>query len=225
MIARFFSLVRPLKTKKIFEMKNLEDQKKYLKEWDTPLFRKSFDIILNRHVSRFFAIDPGLYLHSDPGLSLGSYIYGRMIDSLNYSLAKDNLLFSLMFRGYVEPSAFPPYLNRVESEMIRRRLDRLVVKTENILDHLENTPDNYYDRYSLSDIASYLNQASFHRLISQIYRTAKPGARFCLRQFSSNQQIPSDYEQYFKRELFLEKKLEKEDRCFVYRFMVGEIVK
>lgn len=224
-ISKSFSFFRPIKTKKIFNMKCLEEQREYLQSWDSYWFRKFFLFVLNPRLCRLFAIDPGLYVHADPSLGLGRYIYDRMIHSLHHSLAKDNLLFSLIFRGYIEPSAFPPYLHPEGSSIIRERLDRLYTKTADVVEHLEQTEDNTYDRYSLSDVASYLSRDNFDRLIKNIYRTARPGARFCIRQFSSNQQIPLEFETAFKRDTILEGKLEREDRCFVYRFIVGEIIK
>lgn len=225
LISAAFGILRPFKMRKIFKMRDLEEQKKYLKKWDTYFFRKIFDVLLSNRVCRLFALDPGLYAHTDTSMSLGAYIYSRMIHSLNHSLAKDNLLFSLIFRGYVEPSAFPPYLNLQGYGVIRERLNRLSMTTGDINHHLESMPENSYDRFSLSDVASYLNQENFRRLIKNVYRTAKPGARFCIRQFSSNQPWPVEFEAHFKRELSLEKRLEQKDRCFVYRFMVGQVVK
>jgi S-adenosylmethionine-diacylglycerol 3-amino-3-carboxypropyl transferase len=224
-VSKAFLVMRPLKMKKIFQIHDLEEQRKYLKKWDTFLFRKMFEVILNPKLCRFFTFEPGLSRHVDPVLSLGEYFYGRMIHSLNHSLAKDILLFSLLFRGYIEPSAFPPYLDPEGSAVIRKQLDKLQINTQDINIHLEEAGANTYDRFSLSDVASYLSRDNFHRLVGNIYRTAKPGARFCLRQFSSNQEIPSEFQNHFKREPELEKKLGHEDRCFVYRFMVGEIVK
>lgn len=223
-ISRVFRLIRPKKMKKIFSMHALEEQRTYLKTWDTKAFKKMFDVLLSPKVCKALSIDPGLDMQ-DPDLSLGSYIYERMLHSLNHCLAKDNLLISLIFRGYVEPSAFPPYLNREGSALIKQRLDKLSIRTQEIIEHLEEMPPNSYDRYSLSDVASYLSKHDFERLIANVYRTAKPKARFCFRQFSSNQKIPLEYQHLFRREPLLEKRLEESDRCFVYRFMVGEIQK
>lgn len=224
-VSKVFSLVRPRKVKKIFEIESLEDQKKYLSTWDTYFFRKIFNVVLSPRICRLLAIDPGLYVHADPSLGLGDYIYKRMMHSLNHTLAKDNLLFSLIFRGYIEPSAFPPYLSSEGYQIIRQRIDRLQTTTKDVIEHLEEVEDNTYDRYSLSDVASYLSREDFNNLIKNIHRTAKPGARFCIRQFSSNQQIPKNFQAFFRRDKMLEKKLEEEDRCFVYRFMVGEVIK
>jgi S-adenosylmethionine-diacylglycerol 3-amino-3-carboxypropyl transferase len=221
-----FGMARPLKIKKLFQMESLDEQIKFIeKKWDTFFLRRVFDLVLSRFLISFVALDPGLYVHLDPSIRMGSYFYKRMMHSLNHCLAKDNLLISLLFRGYVDPRAFPPYLKEKDSSLIKERLSRLSIKTRDVIAYLEEVPPNSYDRLSLSDVASYMDQHSFNRLIKKAYRAAKPGARFCIRQFSSNHKIPIEFEDRFRREFDLEKKLEKEDRCFVYRFMVGEIIK
>lgn len=219
-------IFRGNKVKRLFEFDNLEEQRQFVKnEWDTTLMRKTFDVLLSKFLMNIFAIDPGLYSNVDPSIKMGTYIYDRMLHTLNTGLAKENMLLSLIFRGYVGKEAFPPYLKHEGFHAIKNKLDRLNVKTQNVLEYLDQAPDNSIDRFSLSDIASYMDQASFKQMVKNIYRTARPGARFCIRQFSSDHKIPSEFENRFAREHDLEKKLEKEDNCFVYRFMVGNIRK
>jgi S-adenosylmethionine-diacylglycerol 3-amino-3-carboxypropyl transferase len=94
-----------------------------------------------------------------------------------------------------------------------------------VISYLETSPNNSIDRFSLSDVASYLDKEDYNRMIENICRTAKIGARFCIRQFSSKHKIPQKFEKNFKREPELEKQLESEDSSFFYRFNVGTIVK
>ena len=75
----------------------------------------------------------------------------------------------------------------------------------------------------MSDIASYMNHADFVRMLKAIKRTAKPGARFSIRQFMSDHAIPSDLQAAFNRNTALEKQFEDEERFAIYRFCVGSI--
>lgn len=221
-----FNLARPRKIKQLFTMNDLEEQRKFLKtKWDTFFIRKVFDIALSRFLSNMLEIDPGLHTNLDPSICMGSYIYSRILKSLNQGLAKENLLISLIFRGFVGREAFPPYLKAEGFHTIKKRLSRISFRTQNVIDYLANSSANSYDRFSLSDVASYMNQEEFHHMIKNVYHAAKPGARFCIRQFSSNHKIPKEFEANFQREAALEQKLEHDDRCFLYRFMVGRIHK
>lgn len=219
-------VVRGGKVKRLFEIENIEEQREFVRTvWDTYLMRKTFEVALNKFLMRNLDIDPGLYSHVDPNIKLGRYIYERMLSSLEVGLAKENMLISLIFRGFVGKEAFPPYLKMEGYASIRQRLDRLHIKTKNALEYLAEAPSESIDRFSMSDIASYMDEDAFNTMIRHIYRTARPGARFCIRQFSSNHHIPLEFENRLQRDYDLEKTLEKEDSCFVYRFMVGTIQK
>ena len=70
-----------------------------------------------------------------------------------------------------------------------------------------------------------MDKHKFHRLLRAVHRTAKPGARFSMRQFMSDHPIPEDLLNVFSRNTDLENSLEAEESCFVYRFMAGTVSK
>lgn len=226
---RISYLIRLMRKKEIdtlFNAKNIEHQREFLKgKWNHTLWKKMFNLGLNPWITSFFFKDPGTYSNFDTSIRPGSYTYERMIDCLNNNLARENLLMSLIFKGSVHPDAFPPYLEQQGVNTIKNNLHKLSVKTSDVVKFLESEPDESYDRFSLSDVVSYLDYDSFIRLMKGIYRTAKPGARFCLRQFISRYQIPTAMQHFFERDSTLEKELEKEDRAFVYHFTIGTVIK
>ncbi|EFB41744.1 hypothetical protein pah_c022o010 [Parachlamydia acanthamoebae str. Hall's coccus] len=223
-VSMLFRCLRPKKVKRLFEFENLEEQRKFLHaEWDTLFLRKLFVFALNPIFPRVFFNDPGLFAHVDSTIQVGAYIYDRMLQCLQGCLASENAFVSLMFQGALKKDFYPPYLTAKGTEVIKPRLDKIKIKTENVINYLKRVPDRTFDAFSLSDIASYMSKESFDELMQAVYRTAKPGARFCIRQFSSNHQIPIHLKPYFQRDINLEKKLEAEDYFFVYRFLTGEI--
>lgn len=225
-LAFTLSCVRRKKIQKLFEFEDLEEQRKFIREeWDTPLWRGAFSFVLHPLVTRLFVKDPGLYNHLGKDIRPSEYVCDRVNKGLGMHLAKNAAFVNLVFKGKVPERALPPYLQREGSEVIKERLPRLKTQTIDILSYLESMPDASFDAFSLSDVASYLSENDFFRLIKAILRTARPDARFCMRQFMSNHQIPPELAHHFKRDRKLEKKLETEDNCFVYRFTVGEIHK
>lgn len=225
-VAAASTLFRPHKTKKLFEHYDLTKQSKFIQEeWDTLALRKIFDIVLSRFISKTLTIDPGLYVSIPNELRLGHYIYDRMLDILHRYLAKENPLVSLLFRGYVGWEALPAYLKPNGVEKIKNSNTQLSILTEDMIKHMENVLPGTYDTFSLSDVASYISQEKFNRMITGMYHAATPGARFCIRQFSSNHQIPAGLSDRLVRDVALERQLEKEEKCFIYRFMVGKILK
>jgi S-adenosylmethionine-diacylglycerol 3-amino-3-carboxypropyl transferase len=148
-----------------------------------------------------------------------------MMKSLDRNLACEIPLLSFIFLGKVHEKALPPYLSGQTLGQIRPNLDRLTIKTADVICYLESVPENSLDRFSLSDVASYLDHAHYLRLLRAILRTAKPNSRFCLRQLMTRYSIPEGLRPYFVREANLEKQLENDERDFLYQFMVGKIVK
>jgi S-adenosylmethionine-diacylglycerol 3-amino-3-carboxypropyl transferase len=226
---RLSYLIRLMRRKEIntlFNADTIESQREFLKhKWNHTLWKKMFNMGLNPWITSFFLKDPGTYSNFDTSIKPGTYTYERMIECLNNNLARENLLMSLIFKGTVHPDAFPPYLEQQGINTIKKNLHKLSIKTTDVVKFLESEPEGSFDRFSLSDVVSYLDHDSFLRLMKGIYRTAKPGARFCLRQFISRYQIPATMEHCFERDSALEKTLEKEDRAFVYHFTIGTVIK
>lgn len=222
--AKALSLARGKKVERLFTIHDLEEQKQFVRqEWDSYFWRQFFNVCLNPIFSRFIIKDPGL-ANIGTNINPGKYIYERIHSSLDRELANKNPLLSLLMRGYVTSEAYSPYLTREGTQVIKKRLSSLEIQTRDIIDYLDSLPGPTFDVFSLSDVVSYLNYPDFIRLLKNLIRTAKPGARFCLRQFLSSYEIPTNLQPFFKRDHALEKKLEEEDNCFVYRFSVGSIV-
>jgi S-adenosylmethionine-diacylglycerol 3-amino-3-carboxypropyl transferase len=220
---RFF---RKSKVEKLFSFNDLEEQKKFLKEeWNNWIWRKVFDLDLYPTISRFFLKDPALSFSVNPSIKIGPYIYDRISWSLESRLAKLNPFLSLFIKGKILPEAFPPYLTENGINLIKSRVNKLNIQTMDIVDYLKSCPDNHFDAFSMSDVASYLDKNTFEELLKAILRTAKPNARFSIRQFLSCHSIPLTLQKHFQRELDLEKRLKEEDFCFIYNFTVGKISK
>ncbi|MBA3957263.1 MAG: DUF3419 family protein [Parachlamydiaceae bacterium] len=214
-------LFRRRKIRKLFAFLNIDQQSQFIdQEWNGFAWRKFIDIILHPTIMRLITKDPQLYTSSVP---LGRYIYQRMTNCLKRHLARECAFISLVANGKVEPEAYPPYLTEKGFDIIKSRLDRITYTHSDIVSYLEHAPEQSFDVYSLSDVASYLSIKDFDRLLRGIVRTAKPGARFSIRQVTSNHKIPDDLHPLFVRDPILEERLEHEDRCFVYRFMAGNL--
>jgi S-adenosylmethionine-diacylglycerol 3-amino-3-carboxypropyl transferase len=221
-VAKIFSLTRGKKVKRLFSINNLEEQKKFLQdEWENFFWNKFFHFVLHPSFIRFFIKDPGL---TNVGSNIKpTYLYDRIHSSLEKELAKRNPLLSLILRGRVSQDAFSPYLTEEGTHVIKNRLSSLEIHTADVIDYLDSLSGPTFDVFSLSDVASYISYPDFIRLLKNIVRTAKPGARFCLRQFLSSYEIPTHLQPFFLRDKALEKRLERQDNCFVYRFLIGTV--
>lgn len=214
------------KIKHLFSFDDVDEQRKFIdKNWNFNVWKNLFRLALNPFVTRYLIKDPGLYAHVDQGISAPEYIHGRMSRALREFLAKENIVLSLYLQGTVHQNGFTPYIQEDGFNQIKKRLHKLSIKTENAITYLENVPEKSIDVFSFSDIASYMKREDFHRLCRALYRAAKPNARFCIREFMSAHNFPPELAKNFVCDHKLEKELENEDRCFVYRFKVGKINK
>lgn len=224
--AKAMGVWRKKKIAKLFQFDDISEQQQFVnKEWNSFIWKKTFEIMLHPKVSKLWINDPGLYAHLGPTIHPGLYLYQRINTSLNRHLAKENPVLSILFQGYVSKEAFPPYLTLEGTQNIRPRLGKIAVHDYDLIGFLNKQHDNYFDCYSISDVASYLNPQQYQHLLNAIFRTARPGARFCLRQFLSGYTIPDKWKGNFCRDTQLEKQLEAQDKTVIYRFMVGTIRK
>ncbi|MDR3492234.1 MAG: DUF3419 family protein [Gammaproteobacteria bacterium] len=222
--SKIIKLFRHKKINTLFEYTDLSSQREYIaNEWDTLAWRKIFEVLLNPTFSKLMLKDPGLNSYTD--MHPGKYIYQKMLAYLQNNLASKSALLQLMLLGKILPSAYFPYLTFEGYTKIRKNTERLTYKTGNMIDYLNLHAINKFDCFSMSDIASYMPQDIFDKLLLSMYKAAKPKARFCLREFTSKRNMSEAMKNSFVRNEILEHKLEHEESNFVYRFMVGEIQK
>jgi S-adenosylmethionine-diacylglycerol 3-amino-3-carboxypropyl transferase len=225
MAAKFISLVRRKEIKTLFSFDDIKKQSEYVAlKWDTLWWRKFFDILLNPNLMKIILNDPGVISFIDPAIKPGRYIYDRMLQYLNHYPAKQSALIQLVLTGKVLPEAYFPYLTFAGYSTIRNNIHKLSIHTSNVIEYVTAKP-NYFDCFSMSDIASYMSQENFEKLLKGILNAATPDARFCIRRFMSNHTVPQTLEEYFKRDTQLEENLAIKESNFVYRFMVGNIQK
>lgn len=224
--ARFFKLLGRKKVETLLSFTNIDEQRAYVaKKWDTFTLRHIFGVLLNSNVLKYVINDPGLNSYIDLSIRPGDYIYQRMQRYLTTGLANKSALLQLIIKGKVSPDAYFPYMTFEGYSKIRRNIHRLNYQTGNIIEFLNNHTPSQIDCFSMSDIASYMPQEVFERLLQGIYNAAKPKARICLREFMSKRYIPAHLTNSIQRDKMLEQKLEQEESNFVYRFIVGEVHK
>ena len=221
---RWIRRLRPRRIKRLFSSASLEEQAAYVeKGWQTPLWKLVWRIALHPSVTRPALKDPGLYENVDSRINVGKHLYSRMHRMFARIPIQSNAFASMLLRGEITTEAFPPYLTEEGYNTIRSRLDRIKIQTGNVIDYLEACPPQCFDRFSISDIASYMDRPSFEKLLHRVHKAARPKARICARQFLSRHNLDPDLVPLFKRETALEEELARDDRWAVYKFMVAEI--
>jgi S-adenosylmethionine-diacylglycerol 3-amino-3-carboxypropyl transferase len=210
---------------KLMNFDSIHEQQAYVAPFfEKKLPLKALKLFLNPIFTKRILKDPGLYAHLKDGRHPANFIHEKFKKSLNTHLCKESILLSLVLNGAVKEEAFGPYLREEGIKKIKEQLDKLTIIDSNIIDFLESLPAQSIDCFSFSDIASYMDKDTFNRLLKAMIRAAKPGARFCIRQFMSSHPIDPDISEKLLRNPGLEEELASEDRCFLYSFMTGTIL-
>lgn len=224
--AKILNILKYKQIKTLLSFDELEAQRNFIAtRLNTFLWRKIFDISMHPNIMKIIINDPGVISYVDTSIKPGKYIFQRMLYYLNNHLAKKSPLLQLILTGRILPEAYFPYLTFEGYNKIRKDTGRLKHKTVNVIEYINNIAPNSFNCFSMSDIASYMSQENFNRLLKGIHNSARPNARFCLRKLMSNYVIPSELINNFQRDTQLEQKLENEESNFVYRFIVGEVQK
>lgn len=209
----------------LFDSSDVFEQQKFIKElFEKKTFKFLSKLILNPIISKKYFSDPGLYAYVEENLSARDYLIDLIKSYLTIHPVIENPLLHLIFKGKVSPEAFPPYLKKELIPKIKQRLSKIEIVHEDMIDFLENLSPSSVDCFSLSDIASYMDEKSFNRLIKAMIRCAKPGARFCIRELMSRHKIDAENLKKINLNEELADELKIMDKCFVYRFKVGNIL-
>ena len=225
-LALISSVIRGATIRRLFEFDDVEEQRRFVEmRWDRRWWRMAFEVFGSATFSRTFFGDPGFYEYVTRDMNIGRYVFESMKQYLENYLARESFMLSLMFRGKLSEYDLPPYLDPDCVEGIIERMDRIEIRTENILEFMESIVESSFTKFSLSDVPSFLDQKGFDRLLDGIVRSGAPGARFCIRQFLTDHVIPDRLRAVVVREPDLEDRLRKRDRSFAYRFIVGSVRK
>lgn len=106
---------------------------------------------------------------------------------------------SLFCEGRVLRGPLPSYLQPTSYDYIRERIGRIEIVTADVASHLQSNND-FFDVFSLSDIASGMTCAGFCETLHSVRERANAGARFCIRDGKSVCGIPACVAPYFLRD-------------------------
>ena len=192
-LACFAHLLRHDEIEKLFSFTaaTMEEQRKFvLQKWDNWWWRGTYLILCSRIFSRLFLRDPAFYQNVDPNLVIGAYVYQSMKRVLLTYPARQNFMISLLLRGILSDEDFPPYMLEQYYFLIKERLNAIEPVTDDLLKYLQKVEASSFDRFSLSDVPSYLDDLAFEKMLRGILHAGKHGARFCIRFFFEQSKNP-----------------------------------
>jgi S-adenosylmethionine-diacylglycerol 3-amino-3-carboxypropyl transferase len=174
---------------------SLEEQREFFdRRWNSRRWKALFPLLINRWTFDR-AFDPGFFRSVD-NPSFAAHFRGLLQHALCEVPVRNNYFLHQMLRGTYPlgaPGGAPPYLERTHREVLRAKLDSLRLVDGGYAEYLATCPDSSIDALAISNICEWLDQRGIDQLFEQIVRAAKPGARFCFRNFVGHTEIPERF--------------------------------
>jgi S-adenosylmethionine-diacylglycerol 3-amino-3-carboxypropyl transferase len=226
-LAFIMSIVRPKILHQLFSSQTIEEQAKlWHRVWNSREWRAFLHLVSQRIVWKLLFQDPGFYRYVQASFSICSYFDLKFNQAFENILIHTSAYANLLFFGRYERSeALPPHLQKENFSTIKRNLSSIKIVNRSLGDYLENSHQNEFDKYSLSDFSSYTDKKEYERIWRGVLQTASPGARICERQFLVKRELPGPVKPYVRRDIFLEQELERMDDSLFFSFIIGDIKK
>lgn len=137
----------------------------------------------------------------------------------------DNYFFALILLGtFHSERALPPYLLEENHAILRDRLDRVDIVTEDLQDYLTRLPADIFSRFNLSNVFDWISEVNLIRAHRRIVHVARPGARLCWWNTLAVRHLPPEVVE-INPEAQLAAHLFSLDRFIYAQFQVGQIGK
>lgn len=180
---------------RLLSLGSLEEQRDFFdRRWNSRRWRALFPLLINRWTFNR-AFDPEFF-RSVENHSFAAHFRGLLEHALCEVPVDSNYFLHQILRGTYPtrvPNGVPPYLERTRREVLRAKLDCLTLVDAAYAEYLATCPDSSIDALAISNICEWLDPHGIDELFAQIVRVAKPGARFCFRNFVGYTEIPAQF--------------------------------
>ncbi len=204
------------KIEKLFFLPNLDEQKKYYQNFNKKRWRFLNSVLLNKFVLSLVKGSHSFAQVEDPDLSRN---LSRKIDrGMTNFFNPDNYFMSLMLLGgHFSRRAMSPYLLEENFPIMKANINRLEVFMGSLTDVLAHYKKESFDKFNLSNIFEWMDNAFFNNVIREAIALARPGARFCYRYtLARPRALDFENQQKLVSEPDLAKSLFDIDRSFIY---------
>ena len=202
----------------LFNIKDIDEQKiVYQEKWNIRRTRFIFNLFFNKDILAKLGLKAD-YFHFDDGSdSFAESFFNRFSKVVRDIPAYSNYFLHLYLKGtYRSLNEVPDYLLENNFNLIKSRLDRIKIVTDDAKNWLSGMPDNFLNCFSLSNICELMNLDDTLKLFSEVKRTAYPEARICFRNLMITREVPEILRHEIIKDEELSKTIFNNDRSFVY---------
>ena len=198
--------------------KTIEEQQIYFdKVWNTRRFHYLFKVMFNKRMLAKRGL-VGDYFHFDDGsTSFAESFYNRSRKAFRNLPAKGNYFLSLYLTGkFRNENEVPASLKRENFEVIKSRVERIKIITDEAQEWLQVMPEKSIDSFALSNICELMSEKDTSRLFASVLRTGKNNSRVVFRNLMIPREVPDEFRQQIVKDEILSRQIYESDRSFVY---------
>jgi S-adenosylmethionine-diacylglycerol 3-amino-3-carboxypropyl transferase len=216
---------RPRLLRKIFSAGTVAEQAAlWRRKWANPVWRSFLRTISMRRVWKYAFGDPGFFLHVPESFSIHAYLENRFNDAFDHFRVSESPFARLLFFGkFDREGALPMHMREEHYDTIRRNLPRITIVTQSLEDYLNAYGGPPFQKFSLSDFASYTGPDQHRTIWEKIVHNASPGALVCERQFLVKREPPAGIRPAISRNRRLENELGRMDNSIFYSFVIASV--
>jgi S-adenosylmethionine-diacylglycerol 3-amino-3-carboxypropyl transferase len=208
------------KVDKILTFDCLVEQKKYYEDvWKKD---SNWSEIAKHHRVDLKESVPNYTLYYGEKYDFDYFIYHVLDKGFKKTLVKDNHYLCMILDGsYERARKLPLCLEEEYYFTLKNNLNKVEIVTDNIITYLGNLKPNTLDKFSISDLAGYLNNEEHSELFKNIIYTARKKAILCARHIKGQRGIPEKYVQKIERKIDLEREIKEIDLTLEYEIVIG----
>jgi len=212
----------PARVRRLLACKTLDEQRAlYATEWDSRRWRLLFTALLNKVVFRK-TYSPAFFQHVE-NPSFAKHFYGLAEHALTNVPIATNYFVHQMLTGFYPAGVaggLPPYLDATSPASLADAAERLTMVDGSFGDYLKTCADGSLAGFALSNICEWLTPAQIDDMLTEIVRTARPGARLVFRNFVGWTDLPARWADQISEDAELGERLIARDRSAVQRRFV-----
>jgi S-adenosylmethionine-diacylglycerol 3-amino-3-carboxypropyl transferase len=193
----------------------------YEQIWDNPRWRAVGRVFFSRAVLGRLGRDPELFRFAE-GPVAQTLLEGTR-EAFTLSPPGENPYLRYILTGDFG-SALPDYLRPENHAAIRAGVGRVRLHHGPAEDAL-GAMAHGIDAFNLSNIAEYMEVASYHRLLAEVRRAAAPGARLAYWNLLASRRRPVSMAGWLEDREIVAARLHRASRAFFYRSFVLEVVR
>ncbi|MDO4778792.1 MAG: DUF3419 family protein [Tissierellia bacterium] len=194
------------------KMSNTEEQKKFYEKYiNNRRYKFIFKIYFGVKVMGKLGRDKSFYEHVDQKNRSASDIKRRFEFGISNISNFENPYLRYILKGNYEGNALPHYLKRENYEIIKDRLDRIILLKGSFLE-IDHRVE--FDFLNLSDIFEYISEEEFKYNIDKLETVTKNGSRIAYWNMQNRRYLP---DKSFVNKSELSRELYTKNKSFFYR--------